>query len=208
MGRTPTSKCSAWQDEMKSRVAVIGKGHVGSALGRALERAGYFVRLVANNSAQVREASAWGDVVILAVPYQALDAVLASAGDGLSGKVLVDVVNPLTPEFQPALGFTVSAAEEIQRKLPTARVVKAFNTVFAQHMDSGQVNGVVLTLFAAGDDEGAKTEVLTLSRAIGFDAVDAGPLKNARSLEALGFFNIQLGFGLQMGPGIGLKLIH
>ena len=53
-----------------------------------------------------------------------------------------------------------------------------------------------------------KGQVLALSREIGFDAIDAGPLQNARSLEALGFFNIQLGFGLQMGPGIGFTLVH
>jgi len=193
---------------MKSKIAVIGKGNVGGALGRGLERSGYEVRLVGNDGVRVRETAQWGDIVVFAVPYPAIDAVLEEVGDAIGGKVLVDVVNPLTADFQPALGFATSAAEEIQRKAPKAKVVKAFNTVFAQHMDSGQANGTSLTLFAASDDAAAKAQVLTLSRDIGFDAVDAGPLQNARSLEALGFFNIQLGFALQMGPGIGFKLVH
>jgi len=78
-------------------------------------------------------------------------------------------------------------------------VVKAFNTVFAQHMDSGRLDGERLTAFAAGDDAAAKAAVLELEREIGFDAVDAGPLRNARLLEPLGYLNIQLGYGLKMG---------
>jgi predicted dinucleotide-binding enzyme len=91
---------------------------------------------------------------------------------------------------------------------PAARVVKAFNTVFAEHMATGQVNGATLTLFVAGDDQGAKEQALTLGRDIGFDAVDAGPLKSARWLESLGYLNIQLGYGLKMGTHIGFKLVH
>jgi predicted dinucleotide-binding enzyme len=87
-------------------------------------------------------------------------------------------------------------------------VVKAFNTVFAPHMASGQVKGTSLTLLVAGDDPHAKDEVLALGRDIGFDSVDAGPLRNARWLEALGYLNIQLGYMLKMGTEIGFKLIH
>ena len=86
--------------------------------------------------------------------------------------------------------------------------MKAFNTVFAQHMETGQTGGTSLTIFAAGDDKDARDQVLTLSRALGFDAIDAGALQNARSLEALGYFNIQLGYLLQMRTGIGFKLVH
>lgn len=110
--------------------------------------------------------------------------------------------------FLLSLGFTTSAAEELQKKAPSAKVVKAFNTVFAQHMASGQVKGAALTLFVAGDDQDAKDQVLTLGRDIGFDSVDAGPLKNARWLETLGYLNIQLGYMLKMGTEIGFKLIH
>lgn len=87
-------------------------------------------------------------------------------------------------------------------------MVKAFNTVFAEHMATGQVKGTTLTLFVAGDDQNAKEQVLTLGRDIGFDAVDAGPLKNARWLESLGYLNIQLGYTQKMGSHIGFKLVH
>ena len=93
-------------------------------------------------------------------------------------------------------------------RIPGARWVKAFNTVFARHMDSGRLGDKPLTAFVASDDAGAKMSVLELARVIGFDAVDAGPLKNARLLEPLAFFNIQLGYVLGMGTQIGFKLLH
>ena len=91
---------------------------------------------------------------------------------------MVDVTNALDKQMNWALGYSTSGAEELQKKLPKARVVKAFNTVFAQHMDSGRLDGEPLTAFAAGDDATAKADVL--EREIGFAAVDAGPLRNAR----------------------------
>lgn len=100
----------------------------------------------------------------------------------------------------------MSGAEELQKKVPTAKVVKAFNAVFVERMATGQAKGTALTLFAAGDDKAAKEKVL--SRDIGFDAVDAGPLTNARWLETLGYFNIQLGYTLQMGTHIAFKLVR
>lgn len=87
-------------------------------------------------------------------------------------------------------------------------MVKAFNTVFAQHMDSGRLGDQRLTAFVAGDDSDAKTDVLELARDIGFDAVDAGPLTNARMPEPLGYLNIQLGYVQQMGTQAGFKLLH
>jgi predicted dinucleotide-binding enzyme len=86
--------------------------------------------------------------------------------------------------------------------------VKAFHTVFAQHMDSGRVGDLQLTTFVAGDDARAKKTVLELAIGIGFDAVDAGPLKNARLLEPFALFNIQLGYSLGMGAQIGFKLLR
>ncbi len=193
---------------MKPKVAVVGKGNVGEAIGQGLQRAGYEVRLIGNDPPRVREAAAWGEVVVLAVPYPAIDEVLREMGDAIAGKTLVDATNALTPDFQLALGFTTSAGEELQKKARSAKVVKAFNTVFAQHMASGQVKGTSVTLLVAGDDQGAKDEVLALGRDIGFDSVDAGPLKNARWIEALGYLNIQLGYMLKMGTDIGFKLVR
>lgn len=191
---------------MKQKIAIIGKGNVGSALNRGLERAGYEVHNSGKGTA--KETATWGEVVIIAVPFTAIDAVLHELGNSIDGKVMVDVTNALSQDMRLALGFSTSGAEELQRKAPSARIVKAFNTVFAQHMDTGRVLGQQLTVFAASDDQPARLTALELGKAIGFDAVDAGSLANARQLEALGYFNIQLGFVLGNGTNVGFKFIH
>ncbi|HLV68646.1 MAG TPA: hypothetical protein VKY73_22670, partial [Polyangiaceae bacterium] len=96
----------------------------------------------------------------------------------------------------------------LQKKQSGARIVKCFNTVFAQHMDTGHLGDQRLTVFAASDDADARRTVRGLAEDIGFDAVDGGPLRNARWLEALGYFNIQLGYALGMGTRIGFRLYH
>lgn len=191
---------------MKQKIAIIGTGNVGSALARGLEGAGHEVRTAGDDATAVREAAGWAGVVILAVPFGAIDDVVKTAGSALENKVVVDVTNALDAQMRLAVGFTMSGAEELQRKVPAARVVKAFNTVFAQHMSSGRLAGKALTAFVAGDDAAAKDVVLGLARDIGFDAVDAGPLQNARLLEPFGFLNIQLGYVLGMGTQIGFTL--
>jgi predicted dinucleotide-binding enzyme len=193
---------------MKPKVGIIGDGNVGRALRRGLERAGYDVRTVGNDPAQVKDTARWADVVMLAVPYGAVDAAVAELGDGIAGKTLVDVTNALTEDMQLASGCTTSGAEALQQKAHGAKVVKAFNTLFAQHMDSGAVGGQQLTTFVAGDNADAKAQVVQMARDIGFDAVDAGPLQNARLLEPIGFFNIQIGYVLGLGTQIGLKLVR
>lgn len=193
---------------MKPKVGIIGSGNVGSALRRGLEGAGYEVKSAGRDQQDVRATAAWGEVIILAIPFGALDDVVRAMGDALQGKVLLDVTNALTPDFQLALGCTTSGAEELQRKATKAKVVKAFNTVFAQNMSTGKVKGEKLTLFVAGDDRAAKDLVLAAGRDIGFDPVDAGPLANARWMETLGYFNIQLGYMLKMGTDIGFRLVH
>lgn len=191
---------------MQQKVAIVGAGNVGKALREGLERTGHEVR--AAGRGKVSETAAWADIIILAVPFAAIPDVTRELQTAADGKPVVDVTNALTPDMQLALGFSTSGAEELQKALPRARVVKAFNTVFAQHMSRGSVVGQQLSLFAAGDDAAARKAVLELGKAIGFDAIDAGPLKNARHLEPLGYFNIQLGYVLGNGPDIGFKLAH
>jgi 8-hydroxy-5-deazaflavin:NADPH oxidoreductase len=192
----------------KQKIGILGDGNVGSALARGLERAGHEVRAVGHAPEAVREAAAWAEIVVIAVPFTAVDDVVETAGSELAGKTIVDVTNALDAHMKLAVGFSTSGAEELQKKLPKAKVVKAFNTVFAQHMDSGRLGEQKLSAFVAGDDAGAKNAVLALARDIGFDAVDAGPLTSARQLEPLAALNIQLGYGLKMGTGIGFKLMH
>ena len=129
------------------KISIIGDGNVGSALARGLEKAGHSVSTIGKDPARVAQVAASGEVVILAVPFGAHDQVAATIGKAADGKPIVDVSNALTPEFKLALGYTTSAAEELQKKLPGAKVVKAFNTVFAATMDSGKVKGEQLTTF-------------------------------------------------------------
>ena len=189
-----------------TKIGIIGTGNVGSALRRGLERARRDVRAAGHDNDAVRTTAEWADVLILAVPFGALRDVAATIEPLVANKTIIDVTNALTEDMKLALGYTTSGAEELQKRLPRARVVKAFNTQFAQHMDSGRLGEQRLTVFAAGDDADAKRTVIDLATAIGFDAVDGGPLVNARLLEPLGYFNIQLGYVLGLGTQIGLKL--
>jgi predicted dinucleotide-binding enzyme len=138
------------------------------------------------------------DVVIIAVPYGAAADALRAAGD-VSGKTVVDVTNPVKPDYSGlTVGFTASAAEEIQKAVPSARVVKAFNTVFSSVL-AGTAKAQV---FYAGDDAGAKDAVRAVIESAGLEAVDSGPLANARLLEPLGMLNIYFGYGAGRGTGI------
>lgn len=190
------------------KIAIIGHGNVGRALQRGLEKTGHEVRAAGREPERIREAARSADVIVLAVPFEAIDEVLRTLGGSTHGKVLLDVTNALTSDFQLALGSTTSGAEELQKKAPSAKVVKGFNTVFATHMDSGHVKGQPLSALIASDDPAAKKTVMDLARAIGFDPIDAGPLRNARLIEPMAYLTIQLGLTLGMGTDIGFRLVH
>lgn len=191
------------------KIGIIGKGNVGSALAAGLRRKGHEIKFGHTGAQEpASEAAKWGEVIILAVPHRATADVTKAVGSAADGKTVIDVSNALTENMELAIGFTTSAAEEIQKILPKAHVVKAFNTVFAQNQSTGRVGDQELTLFVAGDDAKAKQTVMELGRDIGFDPVDAGPLKSARYLEPMGMLMINLGYTLGMGPKIGLKLVR
>lgn len=190
-----------------SRIAIIGDGNVGTALTQGLTRAGYEVQAVGKEPGRVKELAGWGEVVVLAVPFAERENAVREMGDGLGGKTLVDVTNALV-DGKFAASPEQSGAEHLQQMARGAKVVKAFNTVFAQNMSTGKVHGEPITAFVAGDDEGAKRRVLEMAQGIGFDPVDAGALQNARWIEGMGMLNIKLGYEVGLGPGIGLRLVH
>ncbi|MFZ5508411.1 MAG: NADPH-dependent F420 reductase [Pseudomonadota bacterium] len=201
------------------KVTVLGAGNMGSAFVKQLTKAGHRVRVTARNLAKVQTlaaahpgavaasaADALGDseVVVVATPYAEAVPALRALGD-LQGKVVVDITNPLTPDYMGlTIGHSTSAAEEIAKALPGAEVVKAFNTVFAQVLaegpDFGQGN--IVPVFVASDSERAKQTASTLAQSLGFRTIDAGPLKNARYLEPLAGLNIYLGYGAGLGTAI------
>jgi 8-hydroxy-5-deazaflavin:NADPH oxidoreductase len=209
------------------KLAVIGSGNIGKSIGSWAAKAGYDVIFSAKDqqhaqaaakaaggnaqASSVRSAIMAADIILLAVPYGAVKDVLPEVKTLLEGKVLIDVTNALTADYSAlSLGFTTSAAEEIAKIVPQAKVVKAFNTVFAQIFASQNPNikGNTISVFYAGDDKEAKATVAVLIGKMGFDAVDAGPLTAARNLEPLGLLNIMLGYGLGHGTSIGFSFIR
>jgi len=145
-----------------------------------------------------------GDLVVLAVPYDAAAPLVREYGEQLRGKVIVDITNPV--DWASFDGLVVpadsSAAEEIAKVAPEGvPVVKAFNTTFAKTLVSGEVTGQPLDVLIAGDDEPAKQAVADLVAAGGMRPIDAGPLRRARQLEQAGFLHMllqeQLGTGYE-----------
>ncbi|HAM50406.1 MAG TPA: NADPH-dependent F420 reductase, partial [Nitrospiraceae bacterium] len=157
-----------------------------------------------------KEAAAESEVVLLSVRWPHVAEAIQAAGS-LQGKILIDCTNPLTPDMGDlAVGHTSSAAEEITKLAPGAKVVKAFNTAFAQiyQSDSRFFGSRLPTMFYCGDDSGAKATVAHLIKEAGFEPLDSGSLKVARYLEPLAMLVIQLGYGMGMGTNIAVSLIR
>jgi 8-hydroxy-5-deazaflavin:NADPH oxidoreductase len=172
-------------------IVTIGSGNVGSALAASLTRAGHTV-VHAPHGAE-RGAVGGADAVVLAIPWGAFDEVAGRIAPVVAGTLVIDAMNPLKPD---ASGLTTeigpSGAEHVAALLPGARVVKAFNTLFASVQADPSTHGVPLDALYATDDERAKDEVADLLRSMGFRPVCVGPLARARELEAIAFLNISL----------------
>lgn len=198
------------------KIAVIGTGNIGSAYAKALSVTGHEVVVGHRDPAKaatlakelggnvegggIAAAIKLADVVFLTIPFPAITGVLASIAD-LSGKILIDVSNPVSADYQQLLvGRDTSAAEQIQATAPSAHVVKGFNTIFAGLVPKAASKAKELQVFIAGNDSSATAVVRLLAQELGFIPVDAGPLRNSRYLEPIGMMNIQFGFFLGEGP--------
>ena len=177
-----------------AHISIIGTGNMGQAISAVAARGGNTVELFDTGDA---DKPVTGDIVVLAVPYPAVDDVISKRADQLAGKIVVDITNPL--DFETFDSLTVpadsSAAAQIAAKLPSSRVLKAFNTTFAGTLASGTVGPLTTTVLVAGDDADAKSTLIGVVTAGGLKAIDAGSLKRARELEALGFLQISLAAG-------------
>jgi predicted dinucleotide-binding enzyme len=182
-----------------SSISIIGTGNMASALaGRALA-GGNAVEIVGRDPVKAKELATAlggatvgtvgtapdGDIVILAVPYASAAAVIGQYGDALDGKVVVDITNPITPDFT---GFLTpegtSGAQEIAKAAPTgAHVVKAFNTLPSDILAASPAKGHPLDVFIAGDDAQAKAGVSEFIKSLGLRPLDTGQLPMARALE-------------------------
>ena len=198
------------------RIGIVGTGAMGSAFARLLAEK-HDVWMGSRDTERGKQAAdeigaAGGgsyadvvpdaDVVVLAVPWTAVEETLSQLGD-LSGKVVLDITNPYEDSgLQPLEG--TSTGEEIQKMVPGANVVKGWNHVFAANMAAPEVGGVTSSVMIAGDDPAAKEKVFGLARDMGFDPFDVGDLTANRALER--FHEAQTGLGFF--PDTAIKLVR
>jgi 8-hydroxy-5-deazaflavin:NADPH oxidoreductase len=188
-------------------ISIIGSGKMGSAIAEVSARAGASIQIIrrragAGSSAERSDAEygvvgdeLTGDLVVLAVPYEAYPNILEHYRDRLSGKVIIDISNPIdfTTYDELLVPADSSAAVELAKRLPVGvTVVKAFNVNLGDTLSTGTNGTTRTTVLFAGDDPEAKIALTALIEAAGLRAVDAGPLSRARELEALGFLQIML----------------
>jgi hypothetical protein len=200
------------------KVLVIGTGNMGAGFVKQLAAAGHQVSVTARDQTKAHAvaqqfgavavaaagSAAAVDAIVLATPYAEAVAALLAVGD-LTGKTVIDITNPLTPDYMGlTLGHNTSAAEEIAKAVPGAEVVKGFNTVFAQVLAEGAElgDGQKVTVFVASESDRAKQTARALAESMGFRVMDAGGLQNARYLEPVAGLNIYFGYGAGLGTGI------
>jgi 8-hydroxy-5-deazaflavin:NADPH oxidoreductase len=204
------------------KVTIIGAGNMGRGIATRIVAGGNQVELIDQSPGDARaladdlgdSASTAerpdGEIVVPALPYEAIAPAVEQHHDGLAGKVVVDIANPaewstmdrvVTPPDS-------SSAEETAKLVPEgARVVKAFNTTFAGTLVAGEVAGQKLDVLIAGDDEQAKQKLASVVEAGGLRPIDVGPLKRARQLEQVGLFHIAIQEQLGSGFGSTIKLV-
>ncbi|GAB4039385.1 MAG: NADPH-dependent F420 reductase [Rubrivivax sp.] len=206
------------------KIAIIGAGNVGRALGVGWAAKGHQLRFGARDVASdkvraavaatpgatahpVPEAARWAEVVVLATPWSGTEAALRAAGD-LGGKPLLDATNPLTPDFKLALGHTDSGGEQVQRWAQGAQVVKIFNTTGWENMAAPAYPAGRAAMLYCGDDAPAKAAASQLAADLGFEPLDLGPLAEARLLEPAAMVWIKLAIVRQQGRGIAFGLLR
>jgi predicted dinucleotide-binding enzyme len=177
-------------------ITILGTGNMAKGLASVFAAGGYDVILGSRDAARAKETAK-------ALGARVKGDGIAAAG-GLAGKILVDISNPLTPDYMGlTVGHSTSAAEEIQKLAPKAKVVKAFNTVFASVLQGGgKIGKSAVTVFVAGDDEAANKAVEAIGNKSGFAVLQSGGLKVARYLEPVAGLNIVLGYGKGHGTDI------
>jgi hypothetical protein len=202
--------------------AIIGLGNMGKGLARRLagntalvlgsRDPGTATDFAATLQTQPEvlghdEAIERADIVILALPFDA--ALAAARNPAITGKILVDITNPLKPDFSGlTIGHSTSAAEQIQAAAPQARVVKAYNTIFASLFDATVEQTADIPVFLAGNDQAAVAAVAELVNLSGFTVETTGTLDAARLLEPLGMLNIRFGYGMGQGTAIAPSWIR
>ena len=204
------------------RIAIVGAGNVGSALGRGWLRAGEDVVFGVPDPAAPKynalprerlhtppEAARNAETIVLATPWQATETAVKSLGN-LSGKIVIDCTNPLgvgPNGLELVLGHTSSGGEQVAAWAPGASVFKTLNQIGAENMAQAQLYPIRPVMFVAGDDETKKPAVMSLIAKLGFEAVDAGSLRIARLLEPYGMLWIDQALNHGRGRSFAFALI-
>jgi predicted dinucleotide-binding enzyme len=190
--------------ETQMTIAILGQGNMGKGLANRLAGKAevvFGVRAPTGSARSYADAARDAEIVVLALPFDA--AVEAARSLGFAGKTVIDMSNPVTPDFSGLkIGHSTSAAEEIQKAAPSAKVVKAFNTIFASLFAAPADDTAGVPVFVAGNDDVAVESVAALARIAGFAVENAGKLDAARLIEPLGMLNIRFGYGLGKGTSI------
>jgi predicted dinucleotide-binding enzyme len=203
------------------RIGILGSGLMGGKLGTIWARAGHDVVFSYARSEQKlkklgrhgtpREAAQKADVLLLAVHWSRVDDVLQQAGD-VSGKVIVSCSLPMNvDDTDLVIAHTSSGAEALAQRIPKARVVSAFNTVPSEVLFGvyeGRRKVTRPSLLYCGDDARSKRIAATLIRDVGFDPVDAGPLRIARYTEPFALLVAQLAYEGDGGPELGYRFVR
>ena len=188
-------------------VTIFGVGNMGDAIGAVLGEGGASVDHISSSDTG---KTVTGDIAILAVPYPALKDIIGRYRDQLAGKIVVDVTNPVDFETFDSLLVPAgsSASLELAAELPSARVLKAFNTTFATTLAAKTIGPNKTTVLVAGDDEDAKSTLISAITAGGVDALDVGALGRAHELEAIGLLQVTLAAAEKISWTGGLALVR
>lgn len=200
------------------KIAIIGAGNVGAALGGGWHKAGHAVTYGVRNPATARagvagarlvpppQAALDAEVVVLTVPYGALETAIASLGD-LTGKIVFDCTNPVGPGFRSSAPAGSSAGQQVGQWARGASVVKIFNTTGFNVMLDPRFGDSAATMFYCGDDEAAKRVAAALAADLGFEPLDAGPLSQSGLLEHMALLWISMALAHGHGRDMAFRML-
>ncbi|HRQ51354.1 MAG TPA: NAD(P)-binding domain-containing protein [Agriterribacter sp.] len=216
----------------KQTIAIIGAtGSMGSALAKSLSKGNYRLLLFTDDKGKLKDVekgirneypgadvesvncsytASWeADVIIVAVPFAAEKAIAERIWEVANQKIVISIANPLNETYDGLVTAPgTSAAEELQKLLPNAKVIKAFNTTFAADFAQPVIDGKQVDAFIAGNDSDALETVSELVRTAGFNPVVAGDLSVSRILEQMQLLLIRLGIKYNYNWLAGWKILH